>query len=218
VSTTIDVYPATDLMPLVEQTRARTQELFQQLLDRRGIASTIEVKAFHPHAEPGSIDYVATDLRWYSGLALGFGYWINGEWDSTSWPMCYARGEDDLISAEDLTGGGDPGGSRPEFLGDRWVAQELAGVVRPDILVKIVRSDHYWSEYRNMGGPAVASTGYGLAAAALAEATDGIVASFDCAFDTEHNGETAEQFLSWWGDAKIDWYGPNSFLVAGTTS
>ncbi|MFV8169803.1 hypothetical protein [Mycolicibacterium peregrinum] len=213
MSTTIDVYPATDLMPLVEQTRARTQELFQELFDRRGIASTIEVKAFDPNAEPGSIDYVAADLRWCSGLALGFGYWINSEWDSSSWPSCYARDEDDLITAEDLTSDGDPDGSPPEFLGEWWIAQELADVVASDKLAKILRSDHYWSEYRNMGGPEIASTGYGLAAAALAEATDGVVASFDCAFDIEHNGETAGQFLSWWGDAQIDWYGPESFLA-----
>lgn len=200
-------------MPLVEQTRARTQELFQEFFDRRGIASTIEVKAFDPNAEPASIDHVAADLRWCSGLALGFGYWINGEWDSSSWPSCYARDEDDLITAEDLTSDGDPDGSPPEFLGEWWIAQELAGVVTSDKLAKILRSDHYWSEYRNMGGPAIASTGYGLAAAALAEATDGVVASFDCAFDIEHNGETAEQFLSWWGDAQIDWYGPESFLA-----
>ena len=64
----------------------------------------------------------------------------------------------------------------------------------------IVGADCYWYEYRNMGGPAVASTGYGLVAAALAEATEGIIALFDSAFDVEHNGESAEQFLAWWGD------------------
>lgn len=205
-------------MPLVEQTRARTQELFQQLFDRRGIASTIEVKAFHPKAGPGPIDHVRADLRWRSGLALGFGYWINDEWAGSSWPSCHARDADDVITADDLSSDDDPDGSSPEFLGEWWIAEELAGVVAPDRLARILRSDHYWGEYRNMGGPAVASTGYGLAAAALAEATDGVVASFDCAFDIEHNGETAEQFLSWWGDAQIDWYGPESFLVARTMS
>lgn len=60
------------------------------------------------------------------------------------------------------------------------------------------------------GGP----TGYGLAAAALAEATDGVIASFDSAFDVEHNGESAEQFLAWWGDKQINFYGPERFLAA----
>lgn len=109
-------------------------------------------------------------------------------------------------------------GRHPRSLGEWWIAEELAGAVPTDKLAKVLRSDHYWSEYRNMGGPAVASTGYGLVAAALAEATDGVIASFDSAFDIEHNGETAERFLSWWGDRQIDWYGPERFLAARTGS
>lgn len=48
MSTTIGVYPTTAFMPLVEQTRARTQKLFQYFLNQHGIGSTIEVKAFYP--------------------------------------------------------------------------------------------------------------------------------------------------------------------------
>ena len=81
----------------------------------------------------------------------------------------------------------------------------------------VLAQDHYWYEYRNMGGPAVASTGYGLVAAALAEATDGVIASFDSAFDIEHNGETAEQFLSWWGDRRLTSTEPERFLAARST-
>lgn len=46
MSTTIDVYPTTTThLPLVEETRRRTEELFQQLLDCHGIESTITVRA-----------------------------------------------------------------------------------------------------------------------------------------------------------------------------
>lgn len=62
-----------------------------------------------------------------------------------------------------------------------------------------------------MGASAVASTGYGLSIAALAEATDGVIASWDSAFDSKHNGETAEQFLAWWGDERLDYFGPSRF-------
>jgi hypothetical protein len=65
-----------------------------------------------------------------------------------------------------------------------------------------------------MGGPGVASTGYGLTAAALAEFTDGVLASFDCAFGDQHNGETADRFLAWWGDQQIGFYGTERFLQA----
>ena len=68
-----------------------------------------------------------------------------------------------------------------------------------------------WYEYRNLGGPAVASTGYGLVAAALAEATNGVIASFDSAFDIEHNGESAQKFLTWWGEKQMTFYGTESF-------
>ena len=89
--------------------------------------------------------------------------------------------------------------SKPEHLGLWGIVEEFEDLLPPDRLAKVLEQDHYWFEYRNFGGPAVASTGYGLAAAALAEASGGIIASFDCAFDCEHNGETAEEFLAWWG-------------------
>lgn len=199
-------------MPLVEQTRARTQELFQQLLDRRGIVSKIEVKAFCPNAEPGPIRYAADELRWHQGLDLGFGYWINGEWDSSSWPSCVAVEADDFVTEEDTVW---PFLWSPEFIGCRTIIDDFEGVVPAPKLGQLLTQDHYWYEYRNAGGPAVASTGYGLVAAALAEATDGVLASSDSAFDIEHNGETAEQFLSWWGDRQVDWYGPERFLADG---
>jgi hypothetical protein len=213
LSTTIDVFPATDFMPLVEQTRARTQELFQELLDRRGIASLIEVKAFHPSADSGPIRYVADDLRWQAGLDIGFGYWVKGEWVSSSWPSCLAVEEDDFITAEDTVW---PFQRAAEFIGCRTIIDEFKDVIPEPKLGQVLRQDHYWYEYRNMGGPAIASTGYGLVATALAEATEGIIASFDSAFDIEHNGETAEQFLAWWGDQQIDFYGPQRFLAART--
>lgn len=47
--------------------------------------------------------------------------------------------------------------------------------------------------------------------AALAEATDGIITSFDNAFDTKHNCETTAQFLSWWGNDRMERYGYERF-------
>lgn len=213
MSTTIDIYPANEHLPLVEQTRARTEELFQQLLDRHGIASTIEIKAFYPKPEPGPIRYVADNVHWRPGLDLGFAYWINGEWDSSSWPSCLVVDADDFVTEEDTVW---PFSWTPEFIGARTIIDEFQEILPQTKLDLVLAQDHYWYEYRNMGGPAVASTGYGLVAAALAEATDGVIASFDCAFDIEHNGETAEQFLTWWGDRQVDFYGAERFLPART--
>jgi hypothetical protein len=213
MSTTIDVYPTTDFMPLVEQTRARTQELFQELLDRHGIASKIEVVAYYPGKDGESLRYVEPGLQWSKGLELGFSYLINGKWDSCSWPSCLAVGEDEFITEEDLVY---PFQSKPEHLGLRSIVEEFESVLPPDVLKRVLSQDHYWDEYRNAAGPAVASTGYGLVCAALAEATEGVLASFDSAFDCEHNGENAEQFLAWWGDRQIDFYTPQRFLSART--
>ena len=188
MSTAIDVYPTVNALPLVEEIRGRTQELFQTLLNRHGIGSTIEVIAFYPSPSKVPIKDVEKDTVWTPDLYLGFEYLIDGIWDSNSWHRC------SFIEAD-----------------DRYIVEELEDIVPPTRLSKILAQDHYWSDERNFGGPPVASTGYGLVCAALAEATDGIIASFDCAFDDKHNGETAEEFLAWWGDRKIDFYGEDAF-------
>lgn len=188
MSTAIDVYPTVNALPLVEEIRGRTQELFQTLLNRHGIGSTIEVIAFYPSPSKVPIKDVEKDTVWTPDLYLGFEYLIDGIWDSNSWHSC------SFIEAD-----------------DRYIVGEFEDIVPPTRLAKILAQDHYWSDERNFGGPPVASTGYGLVCAALAEATDGIIASFDCAFDDKHNGETAEEFLAWWGDRKIDFYGEDAF-------
>lgn len=208
MSTTIDVYPTIDALPLVEEIRGRTQELFQTLLNRHGIGSTIEVKAFYPSSADIPIKYVEIDTVWTPDLYLGFEYSIDGIWDSDSWPSCSFVEDDDRISEEDLVY---PFNSKPEHLGLWYIVEEFEDIVPPTRLAKILAQDHYWSDERNFGGPPVASTGYGLVCAALAEATDGIIASFDCAFDEKHNGETAEEFLLWWGDRQINFYGEDAF-------
>lgn len=208
MSTSIDVYPTVDALPLVEEIRGRTQELFQTLLNRHGIGSTIEVKALYPSPTDAPIKYVEKDTVWTPDLYLTFDYLIDGIWDSASWPSCSFVEDEDRISEEDLT---DPPDYKPEYLGLWYIVGEFEDIVPPTRLAKILAQDHYWTDERNFGGPPVASTGYGLVCAALAEATDGIIASFDSAFDDEHNGETAEEFLAWWGDRQIDFYGEDAF-------
>ena len=188
MSTTIDVYPTVDALPLVEEIRGRTQELFQTLLNRHGIGSTIEVIAFYPSPSKVPIKDVEKDTVWTPDLYLGFEYLIDGIWDSNSWHSC------SFIEAD-----------------DRYIVEELEDIVPPTRLSKILAQDHYWFDENNSDGPPVASTGYGLVCAALAEATEGIIASFDCESDEKYNGETAEEFLAWWGDRQINFYGEDAF-------
>lgn len=208
MSTTIDVYPTVDALPLVEEIRGRTQELFQTLLNRHGIGSTIEVKALYSSPADRPIEYVEKDTVWTPDLYLTFEYLIDGIWDSASWPSCSFVEDDDRISEKYLVY---PFDSKPEHLGLWYIVEEFEDIVPPTRLAKILAQDHYWTDERNFGGPPVASTGYGLVCAALAEATDGIIASFDCAFDEKHNGETAEEFLAWLGDRQIDFYSEDAF-------
>ena len=208
MSTTIHVYPTVNALPLVEEIRGRTQELFQTLLNRHGIGSTIEVKARYPSPADRPIEYVEKDTVWTPDLYLTFEYLIDGIWDSASWPSCSFVEDDDRISEKYLVY---PFDSKPEHLGLWYIVEEFEDIVPPTRLAKILAQDHYWTDERNFGGPPVASTGYGLVCAALAEATDGIIASFDCAFDEKHNGETAEEFLAWWGDRQIDFYSEDAF-------
>ena len=208
MSTSIDVYPTVDALPLVEEIRGRTQELFQTLLNRHGIGSTIEVKALYPSPTDAPIKYVEKDTVWTPDLYLTFDYLIDGIWDSASWPSCSFVEDEDRISEEDLT---DPPDYKPEYLGLWYIVGEFEDIVPPTRLAKILAQDHYWSDERNFGGPPVASTGYGLVCAALAEATEGIIASSDCESDEKYNAETAEEFLAWWGDRQIDFYGEDAF-------
>ena len=188
MSTAIDVYPTVNALPLVEEIRGRTQELFQTLLNRHGIGSTIEVIAFYPSPSKLPIKDVEKDTVWTPDLYLGFEYLIDGIWDSNSWHSC------SFIEAD-----------------DRYIVEELEDIVPPTRLSKILAQDHYWFDENDSDGPPVASTGYGLVCAALAEATEGIIASSDCESDEKYNAETAEEFLAWWGDRQIDFYGEDAF-------
>lgn len=220
MSTTIDIYPTNDYLPLVEQTRARTEELFQALLDRYQIGSTVEVKAIYPRTENTDnkeIRYVGKSVRWKPGLEIVFAYWINGRWNSSSWPTCELVDHDELDGETIGSGKIIPDCSnysdRKEFLEScyTYVALENKGMTTEMLDALIDHCEYCWWEYRNAGGPAVASTGYGLVAAAIAEQTNGLIVSFDSAFDHPHNGETAEQLLSWWGDNQINFYSPDAF-------
>ena len=188
MSTAIDVYPTVNALPLVEEIRGRTQELFQTLLNRHGIGSTIEVIAFYPSPSKLPIKDVEKDTVWTPDLYLGFEYLIDGIWDSNSWHSC------SFIEAD-----------------DRYIVEELEDIVPPTRLSKILAQDHYWFDENDSDGPTVASTGYGLVCAALAEATEGIIASSDCESGEKYNAETAEEFLAWWGDRQIHFYGEDAF-------
>lgn len=88
------------------------------------------------------------------GMEIGFGYWLNGVWDCSSWPECIARDDDDLI--ED----GDPDARPYPSLIGRWgVLPKLSHRLAPEALDLIDARRHFWSEYPNAAGPAVASTG-----------------------------------------------------------
>lgn len=206
MSTTIDVYPTKLHFLLVEETRQRTEEMFQQLLDWHGIESTITVRATTraPDADHHLVP-ITPELRWSPGLGVCFSYSLDGVWDSDSWPSCDARDPDDYIQAEDLEY------TDARFLGRCWFVEEFEQVLSDDTLRRMEAVEHHFSEYRNFGGPAVASTGYGLVAAAFAEATDGIIISMDCAFDDDHNAEDAATFLAWWGDRQVGFYGADRF-------
>ena len=211
MSTTIDVYPAIAFMPLVEQTRARAQVLFQEFLDQHGVRSKIEVKAFYPSSQDIPIQYVDKDLRWHPKLHLGFGYFIDGKWDSDSWPSCIAVEPDDFVTKEDCE---PPFDCDPKLIGSRIISEDQLDYLPHDKVDQVLAQDHYWYEDRNFGGSAIASTGYGFVVAAIAELTDGVIASFDLAFDSKHSGETSTQFLSWWGDDRIEMYGRERFQAA----
>ncbi|OXM99391.1 hypothetical protein [Bifidobacterium vansinderenii] len=215
MSTTIDVYPTTDYMPLVEETRRRTQILYQQLLNRYSIDSTLEIRAFYPRKPSDKeVRYVDPTTRWKVEMDLGFAYVVNGQWQSSSWPSTWVRDRVDQSWVDDYERTNGEHGYPASMLGKiiPLEADEFDVPLTSDELRLINAQDHSWYEYRNIGSPAVSSIGYGLVAAALAEETRGRMASIDGAFNHDgHNGETAEQFLAWWGDEQMSFYGVEDF-------
>jgi hypothetical protein len=133
------MYPATDFMPLVEQTRARTQELFQRALDRHNIDSTIEVRAFYQDEAEGPRCYVENNLHWKKGLKLGFDYFLNGEWISASWPICLPLEDENYITKEEI----EQSEYSPDFLGVWRILDDFTGIVPPTTLNAILTQDHF---------------------------------------------------------------------------
>ncbi|MBT1166714.1 hypothetical protein [Bifidobacterium simiarum] len=217
VSTTIDVYPTTDYLPLVEETRSRTQELYQQLLDRYGIDSTVEVKAFYfcnPDEESRRVD---SSTRWHVEMDLYFAYAINGEWRSGSFPTLMERALIDQYDIDDFVKSNGEKGYPPSQLGEcePLDVNEFDVPISKEEMRLLNAQRHFWYDLRYSCSPAVPSVGYGFVAAALAEETEGLVSSMDGAFEgggDGHNGETAEQFLTWWGDSQMAFYGRKPFL------
>ncbi|PLS30086.1 hypothetical protein Uis1B_2097 [Bifidobacterium margollesii] len=145
-------------------------------------------------------------------MGLGFAYLINGDWRATSWPTLMTRDVVDHFYVEDYEKLGPEYGYPASMLGKLIpVDDEFEVPLTPEEIKRVNAQDHYWFEYRNAGGRAISSIGYGFVAAALAESTEGRISSVDYAFDPKHNGETAEQFLTWWGDEQMAFYGRKSF-------
>lgn len=137
MSTTIDVYPARWDLPLVEDTRARTEHLFQELLRRHGVASILTIEAFLPNDDGAFLITAPTHIRWHPGLDLRFAYLLNGVVQASSWPSC-------MIDDE------------PRGALDDWIVAEEFGHRLPrERLIRAHAIPHYWYEYRNMGGHAV---------------------------------------------------------------
>lgn len=216
MSTTIDVYPTTDVLPLVVETASRTEALFNELLVRHGVPPTVRIEPYYyPSSETGAVRRVESGVRWSPGLELRFHYRLHDQDHGNSFPFCVAFEEADRVHEDDLIEKGNypDFGYDQRFLGQWSVVADLAEeMIAPEILARAARSHHYWYEHRSAGTGAVASTGYGLVAAALAEQTDGLIASWDSAFD-ERNGQTAKEFLQWWGDKQFAYYGLGAFGV-----
>lgn len=145
-------------------------------------------------------------------LGVGFAYLVNGIWVATSWPGMFERERVTHFEVEDYEKLGPKYGYPASMLGELIPLEDEFDVRLSPEEIRLVNSqDHYWSDERSMGGHAVSSAGYGLVAAALAEETAGRISSIDCALSEGHNGEIAEQFLAWWGDSQLDFYGTGHF-------
>lgn len=168
MSTSIEVRPSTDVMPLVEQIRARTEQLFSEFLLGHGIASHIEVVAHNWTTGRSSFgDSRASVAGWYEPQ-----YELLAQWQ--------ARWERHRVSEPDVkVYCGEEPDYPPEMLGKYYpIDWEDCGVDVPQIeRDRCEAQKHYWQDERSFGSGTIVSTGYGFVMAAIAEATQGRIMS-----------------------------------------
>ncbi|WP_454296697.1 hypothetical protein [Salana multivorans] len=128
MSTTIDVYPTTATFTLVEQTRARTEELFNELLRRHGLESVVTVHAYV--MRDGATVPVPEGMVWAIDTHLVFEYAVDGDPRACSWPSCRARDDEDI----------------DEDTGNWFVIDELRGRVDESRLEAADVVGHHWYE------------------------------------------------------------------------
>lgn len=169
MSTSIVVQPSTDLMPLVEQIRARTEQLFSEFLVDHGIAPHVEVDAHNWTTDKSTSE--TPELRWQVGVNLNMNYWLNGTAVGSSFPVCWERHVVREVDVKSFSG--EEPTYPPELLG------KLGPIEWEDCSVDVSQLEcdrcetqkHYWSHERNAGSGLFASTGHGFVMAATAEDT-----------------------------------------------
>jgi hypothetical protein len=65
-------------------------------------------------------------------------------------------------------------------------------------IAECLSAGHYWTFRRSVGQPAIINVAYGFIAAALAELTEGIIYSGDCAWDYERFPCRAQEFYEFY--------------------
>ena len=147
-------------------------------------------------------------------MYLGFAYCVNGTWATSSWPSLMERERVTHHDVEFYEQYGSTSGYPASMLGElRPLDDEFEIPIPSSDMALLNAQDHFWYDSRNMGASAITSIGYGFVAAAIAKITQGRIMSDDGAFDIRHNGETAEQFLHWWGDEQLAFYGTSRFYA-----
>ncbi len=66
------------------------------------------------------------------------------------------------------------------------------------LFLSCVEAGHYWHFRRSAGQPAIINIAYGLIASSLAEITEGVISTYDGAWDYQRFPATAEEFYSWY--------------------
>lgn len=189
MSTSIDVYPTSTYQPSVSEVRDRVTQLYNEILAPHDVPYELEVRAYLSGSEepiaPGDT------TRWLPDMGATFAYCVSEKAAAWSWPCC-------LLDT--------PSEREHYFPPDDW-----KGWIDPAVLERARSIPHSWSDERRMGGLTVASIGYGLVAAAIAERVDGLIASWDSAFEFSMNGSVAERFLPFWIESQLGFYGVEDF-------
>lgn len=189
------IHPLTSNPIDSELLQVRVQELATGLLEASGIEVPVRVE------HTGTTDKEGREL----------GVFVDGTWIATvqyGWRERLRIGENEVEEYERFGEGNE---YPPEMVGAPYpyLRREFKATISDEHFeaMNFIGHLYYVAPSEHPAADIIA----GFVAAGIAEQVDGRLTGSNDAFDLYRHGETAAEFLAWWGSSRIAWFGHQAF-------